>query len=103
MADAWHGAERGETVEPQDTVTFLTWSSLASVMTNRRYEILQHLHEHPAPSVRALARSIGRDFKRVYEDVTALTAVGLIEHENGMLRVDYDEIEVCLLLSRTTD
>lgn len=96
VADAWRKAERGEPVEPKDTVTFLTWSSLASVMTDRRHELLCHLREHPAASIRALARDLGRDFKRVHEDVTALEAVGLIERKDGMLCAGYDEIQTVI-------
>ncbi|MCW2249182.1 putative transcriptional regulator [Azospirillum fermentarium] len=96
VAEAWKRAERGEAVEPRDTVTFLTWSSLASVMTDRRHALLCHLHGNPSPSIRALARSLGRDVKRVHEDVTALEAVGLIEREDGMLRAGYDEIQTSI-------
>lgn len=99
VADAWHRAERGESVEPQDTVTFVTWSSLASVMTDRRYELLRHLHERPAPSIRELARELGRDFKRVHEDVTALASVGLIDRSDGTLRAGYDEIRTSITLT----
>lgn len=96
VADAWHRAERGEAVTPQDTVTFATWSALASVMTDRRHEMLRHLHAHPAPSIRALARDLGRDFKRVHEDVTALESIGLIEREDGTLKAGYDEIQTTI-------
>jgi predicted transcriptional regulator len=99
VSDAWHRAERGEAVEPSDTVTFVTWSSLASVMTDRRYELLRHLHGHPATSIRALARDLGRDYKRVHDDVAALEAVGLIEREDGTLRADYDEIQTSISLT----
>lgn len=98
IAEAWHRAERGEPVEPEDNVTFTSWSALSSVMTEKRYELLRHLHRHPSPSIRALSRDLGRDFKRVHEDVTALEAVGLIEREGGMLRADYDEIHAAILL-----
>jgi predicted transcriptional regulator len=98
VADAWHRAERGEDVAPRDNVTFVSWSALASVMTDKRYELLRHLHGHPAASIRALARDLGRDFKRVHADVTALEAVGLIERENGTIRADYDEIHASILL-----
>jgi predicted transcriptional regulator len=98
IAEAWHRAERGESVEAEDNVTFLSWSAMASVMTERRYELLRHLHRHPAPSIRALARELGRDFKRVHEDVIALERIGLIEREGRMLRADYGEIQASILL-----
>jgi len=98
VADAWHRAERGEPVEPQDVLTFVTWSALASVMTDKRHELLRHLHQHPASSIRALARDLGRDYKRVHEDVTALEAVGLIERDGPLLRASYDEIHTLIKL-----
>ena len=97
VADAWRRAERGETVEAEDTVTFLSWSELASHMTDNRYELLRRLHKAPAVSIRALARDLGRDFKRVHKDVTALEAIGLVEREGGLLRADYDEIRASIL------
>lgn len=98
VSEAWHRAERGETVEAEDNVTFASWSALASAMTEKRYELLRHLHRHPAPSIRALSRDLGRDFKRVHEDVTALEAIGLIERQGGVLRADYDEIRAAILM-----
>lgn len=99
VSDAVDRADRGETVEPQDTVTFLTWSALAAVMTDKRYELLRHLHGGAVPSIRALARALGRDFKRVHEDVKALEAVGLLERDDdGTLRADYGRIDTMILL-----
>lgn len=68
-------------------------------MTDKRHELLRHLHDHPTPSVRALARALKRDYKRVYEDVRALTSVGLVEKEGGLLRADYDEIRASIKMS----
>lgn len=98
VAEAWHRAERGETVEPEDNVTFASWSALASVMSDKRHELLKHLHRHPAPSLRALARELGRDYKRVYEDVAALAAVGLVDRGEKGLYADYDEIRTVITL-----
>lgn len=98
VSEAWHKAERGEAAEAEDNVTFASWSALASIMTEKRYELLRHLHRHPSPSIRALSRELGRDFKRVHEDVTALETIGLIERQDGMLRADYDEIRAAILM-----
>ncbi len=98
VAEAWRRAERGEAVEAGDNVTFVSWAALASHMTEKRYELLRRLHRQPAVSIRALARDLGRDFKRVHEDVTALEAIGLIEREDGLLRADYDEIHASIRL-----
>lgn len=97
VAEVWHQAERGLPVEPNDTVTFASWSALASVMTDKRHELLNRLHDRPAPNIRALARDLGRDFKRVHTDVTALEAIGLIDRDDdGTLRAAYDEIRTTI-------
>lgn len=98
VAEAWHRAERGETVDTEDNVTFASWSALASVMTDKRHELLKHLHRHGAPSLRALARELERDYKRVYEDVAALESVGLVERSSEGLRADYDEIRTVITI-----
>ncbi len=50
------------------------------------------VHETPAPSVKALAERLGRDYKRVHEDVETLTASGLLRRENGSVSAPYDAI-----------
>jgi len=99
VVNAWHRAEQGKKVTPQDSITFVSWSALASVMTDKRHELLRHLHKHPAAGIRALARALGRDYKRVYEDVQALTAVGLVENDGGILRADYQEIQASIKMT----
>jgi predicted transcriptional regulator len=98
VAEAWHQAERGEAMEAEDNVTFASWSALASTMSDKRHELLKHLHRHPAPSLRALARELGRDYKRVYEDVALLESVGLVERDQDGLHADYDEIRTVIAL-----
>lgn len=101
VVEAWHRAERGEKVAPQDNVTFLTWSALAAVMTDKRHELLSYLRGHPTAGIRALARALGRDYKRVHGDVRALIAVGLVENDGGVLRADYDEIQASIKVNQT--
>jgi predicted transcriptional regulator len=89
--DAWHRAERGETVEERH-LSFESWEGLARVLTPRRLELLRHLHRHPVPSIAELARALKRDYKRVHTDVEALAAAGLIDSTPAGLRADYREI-----------
>src|SRR4051794_21073035 len=90
-------AERGEAVG-ETHVTFETWEALAAVMTPKRFALIRHLHREPHTSVAALARSVGRDDKRVHEDVEALIAAGLIERSEAGLSADYDEIQTRIAL-----
>ena len=90
-------AVKGETVN-EDHVTFASWDALARVMTSKRFEMLRHLHKNPEINVAALARSLGRDYKRVHEDVDVLLEAGLIERDNGTFRAQYDEIRTLIAL-----
>lgn len=89
--------ERGETVREKH-LTFQDWQALFNVLTPKRYELLQHIHRHPEPSVRALARALDRDFKRVYEDVKALAELGLLEQDAEGLRAEYEAIATAIPL-----
>ena len=97
VAKAWRKAERGEDVS-EDHLTFVSWDALAKVMTTKRFELLRHVHRNPAASVAALARSLGRDYKRVHADVEALASTGLIERDRSGIHSDYDEIRTIIAL-----
>ena len=48
-----------------------------------------------ATNTRQLAQALGRDYKNVHTDVSALEELGLIEKgEKGVLTVPYDEIVI---------
>lgn len=96
--DAWERGERGETFEPETHVTFESWAGLAAVLTPKRVELLRVVHRQPAASVAELARALGRDYKRVREDVEQLAAAGLIERTAEGVRVDYNEIRTAIAL-----
>jgi predicted transcriptional regulator len=93
--DAWHRAQgredRGGAIE-EHHLSFESWAGLVGVLTPRRLELLRHLRRHPAASIAALARALGRDYKRVHADVEALATAGLIDRTPAGLRADYGEI-----------
>lgn len=97
VARAWHRAARGETVR-EEHLTFASWEALAKVMTAKRLELPRHLHRSPAASIAALARALGRDYKRVHDDVEALAAAGLLDRDARGLRVGYDEVRAVVVL-----
>jgi len=102
VADAWDRAAAGKRVRPTDRTVFVSWSVLASVMTDKRQALIAYLRTHPTPSIRAVARALERGYKRVHEDLTALAAVGLVTHEGGLWRADYDEISAVLKVKAAT-
>ena len=88
---AWRKAERGEAVADH-VLAFESWEALASVMTGERLRLLRHLHAHPEPSVSALARALGRQYRRVHADVAALEAVGLVARADRSVRATVDTL-----------
>lgn len=95
VSDAWHRAEKGEAVS-EDHLTFVTWDAFSSTMTGKRLELLRYLHKNPQASVAALARSLGRDYRRVHEDVEILGRAGLVEQDETGLHAGYDEIRTVI-------
>jgi predicted transcriptional regulator len=63
---------------------------MLNALSPKRLELLRAVHETPAPSVKALAERLGRDYKRVHEDVQTLTASGLLRRENGGVSEPHD-------------
>jgi predicted transcriptional regulator len=59
-------------------------------VTPKRLQLLRHVHREPARNIRVLAQALGRDYRRVHEDVEALVAAGLLERDADGLRTDYD-------------
>lgn len=94
-----HRAERGETVQPEASVHFTDWETLARTLTPRRLDLLRHLHRHPQVSINALAKALNRDYRNVHADVAALVASGLIDRDDtGGLNVAYDSIRTRIAL-----
>ena len=54
--------------------------------------ILRYLHRTGADSVKALARELDRDYKRVHEDVAILEGAGLIVREDGRLSAPWEAL-----------
>ena len=92
FADAWERAGRGEQVAER-VLSFESWEGLSAVLTGERYRLLRHLHAHPEPSVSALARALGRQYRRVHADVAALEIAGLLARDEGTVRATADTIQ----------
>ncbi|HJS92267.1 MAG TPA: hypothetical protein VJ738_20045 [Steroidobacteraceae bacterium] len=91
FVSAWHRLEHGEKVRERH-VTFPDLPAMLNALTPKRLELLRDVHRAPAPSVKALAQRLGRDYKRVHEDVETLAASGLLQRENGRVSAPYDAI-----------
>jgi predicted transcriptional regulator len=90
FVEAW---KTGAAADPVATFTFSSPAQLFSVISPKRWELIEHSQKIGPSSVRGLARSLNRDIKRVHDDVTALIAWGIIERtEEGKICVPYDVI-----------
>ena len=86
--DTWDsGQYKGEFLE------FESPSALFRTITPKRWDLIEALQSHGPMSIRALARTLERDVKRVHEDIQALIEVGLVEkNPEGKIFVPYEEI-----------
>jgi predicted transcriptional regulator len=90
FVSAWNGEK---TSDPVATFSFSSPAQLFSVISPKRWELIERLQKIGPESVRGLARSLGRDVKRVHDDVTSLIDWGIIERtEQGKVCVPYDVI-----------
>jgi predicted transcriptional regulator len=92
FVDAWKRTERGEKVRER-AIVFESWNALAKIMTGERFRLLRHVHAHPEPSISALARSLGRQYRRVHADVAALESVGLLARHAGAVHATADSLK----------
>jgi predicted transcriptional regulator len=91
FVNAWHRLEGGEKVREKH-LTFPDLAAMLNALSPKRLELLRALHDQPARSVKALADRLGRDYKRVHQDVETLAASGLLRREKSGLSAPYDAI-----------
>ncbi len=84
----WKSGKQGAAV-----FTFSSPAQLFSVISPKRWEMIEKL-QHLGPStIRGLARALERDVKRVHDDVTAMIDWGLVERDDeGLVLVPYKVI-----------
>lgn len=95
---AWHRLEGGEVVR-ETNLTFFSLEAMTSTLSPKRLELLRRVHSHPANSVSELAKALGRDYKRVHDDVSALTHAGLIVRDGNGIRAPYDSVQATVSLN----
>jgi predicted transcriptional regulator len=98
FVDAWHRVQAGEPVD-EAHVTFLSFQAMTETLSPRRLELLRFVRQHGAASVRELAASLGRDYKNVHQDVSALEAGGLLVREGRRLSSPWNEVQASINLA----
>ena len=98
FVDTWHRVQAGEPVD-EAHVTFLSFQAMTETLSPRRLELLRFVRQHGAASVRELAASLGRDYKNVHQDVSALESEGLLVREGRRLTAPWNEVQASISLA----
>jgi predicted transcriptional regulator len=77
--ERWRRALKGRTSSKEEVITVASWDVIAKVLSPARLEILARIPTLKPRSISALSRSLKREFKKVYSDVSFLASLGLIE------------------------
>ena len=94
FVEAWRRTERGEPPEvPIAHLYFPDLETLLRTLTSQRLALLKTLYAVGPVSIRALAKTLGRDYKNVHTDIQALQHVGLVTRQrDGRWRVPWTRI-----------
>ena len=85
-----------------EELAFETPAVFFGKLTERRWELVRVRQGKGAMSIRELARRDERDVKRVHEDVSVLTELGLFEREEGGIAYPFARIHVDFELAAAT-
>lgn len=88
MAAAFRGEKQGE------FITFTSIERLWTVLTPRRWEIIQAMAGKGVMSLRGVARLVERDVKTTHGDVHALLDAGILEQSDEGVCFPYDAVHV---------
>jgi predicted transcriptional regulator len=88
FVEAWRRAESGERVQ-EEHLSFESLEGLLATLSPKRIELIRLVRRRPHLSIAALARELGRDYKRVHGDVRALEMAGLLEEDESGLRAPF--------------
>ena len=90
--DAW---ETGVAKDPVTKITFSTTAQLFTIFSQKRWELVERLQSIGPSSIRGLTRALGRDVRRVHDDVIVLIEWGIVERdEGGKVFVPFDVIHI---------
>jgi predicted transcriptional regulator len=84
-----------------ETLNFETPGAFFGRLTERRWALVTALLGQGTLAVRELARRVGRDVKRVHEDVQVLADLGLVERdEAGGVLCPYADVHIDMHVQR---
>jgi predicted transcriptional regulator len=98
FVSAWQRLEQGKPVK-ETHLTFFSLEAMMAALSPKRLELLKQVHRQPANSVAELAKTLGRDYKRVHEDVAVLSQAGLIVRDETGIRAPYDSVQATVSMA----
>ncbi len=92
--DAWRRARQNEIDDVEESLYFLEPAKFFSLLSKGRIALLQTLRTQGSSSIRALSKTLGRDYKNVYQDVQLLSGANLIQKTPSQkIFVPWDKIQ----------
>lgn len=100
FVNAWKRAKKGQESGVEEWLHFEDLETLLKVLTPGRWVVLKTLRTRGPMSIRALAGTMGRDYKNVHSDVRRLKELGLIvATADDEVHVPWDIVEARLRLA----
>ena len=87
---AWNRRMEGRKTASLEVLSLEDLPLLLATLTPARWSLLDRLRADGPLSIYQLAKRLGRDYKNVHTDVTALASIGLIERDGGKVSVPWD-------------
>jgi len=98
--DAFRRAWKTGWSDSDARISFASPELLWKVMTAKRWELLKAMAGQEPMSVRAAARSVGRDVKAVHGDLQALIGAGVVSRtDDGKIVFPFDAVHVDFMLN----
>jgi predicted transcriptional regulator len=77
-------AQAGEELDDvQPILNFGSYAELSRLLSPKNLELLEAIAEHEPESIREAAELVDRDYKQVYQNLSELDDIGIIEFEGG--------------------
>jgi predicted transcriptional regulator len=90
---AWNRLAEGQKLQPYRVLSLEDLPAFATALTPARWALLQSLRSEGPGSIYELAKRLGRNYKNVHTDVTALFKLGLLErNEENQVAVGWDAV-----------
>ncbi|SFM11198.1 hypothetical protein [Methylobacterium pseudosasicola] len=95
--ERWKQAEAGDLTPAEPVLIFKDLKTFKNVISDQRVALLEALFKSgSARSIRALAKTLDRDYRRVHDDVRVLIDAGLIRQEDMTLWPAVREVRLSL-------